>query len=161
MRQHGDVTAGHLGDSGAHALCDEPFHVWVHGTIVLPNDVPAWFRFPGGSSNFCVEQVGFRNTLRRQNELLFLVGQITGEIVDTLREQPDASVLDLDVGEDRCLREIGLLRLRSLVRVRGERTDVNQGGNALVGSSPRDDTSAVRVADKDNRAAGPADRCFC
>jgi hypothetical protein len=57
--------------------------------------------------------------------------------------------------------EIGLLRLRTLVRVWCKRTDVNQADNAIVGSSAGDDGSAVGVADKDNRAADPADGCFC
>ena len=65
------------------------------------------------------------------------------------------------MGENRRRREIGLLRLRTLVRVWGKRTDVNQADNAIVGSGAGDDGSAIGVADKDNRAADPADRCFC
>ena len=89
-----------------------------------------------------------------------MLGQIAREIIDAVRKQPDASVLDVDVGEDLCPREIGLLRLRSLVRVRSKRADVNQADNAIVGSGACDDASSIGVADKDNRAADPTDRCF-
>src|SRR5882672_10440364 len=58
------------------------------------------------------------------------------------------------------LGKIGLLCLRSLVRVGSKRADVNQADNAIIGSGAGDDASAVGVADKDNRAADPADRCF-
>jgi len=89
-----------------------------------------------------------------------MLGQIAGEIIDAVRKQPDATVLDVNVGEDRCLREIGLLRLRRLVRVRSKRADVNQAGNPIVGSGAGDDGSAIGMADKDNRAADPTNRCF-
>ncbi len=89
-----------------------------------------------------------------------MLGQIAGKIIDAVREQPDAPILDVDVGEDRCPWEFGLLSLRCLVRIRSERADVNQADNAIVGSGAGDDASAVGVADKDNRAADPADGCF-
>src|ERR1700730_6164317 len=40
------------------------------------NDVPAWLRSPGSSSDFRVEQVGSRSEVGRPNQLLFLLGQI-------------------------------------------------------------------------------------
>ena len=113
------------------------------------------FDFQAVPPTLAPEQIGFRNTLRRQNELLFLLGQIAREIIDAVRKQPDASVLDVDVGEDRCPREIGLLRLRSLIRVWCKRTDVNHAHNAIVGSSAGDHASTVRVANEDNRVADP------
>jgi hypothetical protein len=64
------------------------------------------------------------------------------------------------VREDRCLREIGLLRLRTLVRVRSKRADVDQPGNAILGSRAGDDRSAIGMADQNDRAADPADSCF-
>src|SRR5260221_255839 len=54
-----------------------------------------------------------------------------------------------------------ITRLRSLVRVVSRRADVTQADNAIVGPGAGDDASAVGVADKDDRAVDPADRCFC
>ena len=62
--------------------------------------------------------------------------------------------------EDRRPWEIGLLSLRRLVRVRSERSDVYQPRDTVVSSGSGDDASAVGMADKDNRAADPADGCF-
>src|SRR5262249_14364950 len=72
----------------------------------------------------------------------------------------DTSIHDFDVGEDVGLRELGLLRLRRFIGVRSERADVNQPGNAIVGSGAGYDAPAVGVADEDNGAADPAYRCF-
>src|SRR5260370_22133034 len=58
------------------------------------------------------------------------------------------------------LREVGLLRLRRFIFVGSERADINQPGNAIVGTGAGDDASAVGVADEDNGAANPADRSF-
>ena len=113
-------------------------------------------RFP----RLCLEQVGFRDALGRPNELLLLLRKVSAEKLRALGTQPDASIHDFDVGEDVGLRELGLLRLRRFIGVRSERADVNQPDNAIVGSGAGDDASAVGVADEDNRAADPADRCF-
>jgi len=53
---------------GAHSLRNEPFHVGVDGAVVLGNDVPAWLRSPGSSSDFRVEQVGSRSEVGRPNQ---------------------------------------------------------------------------------------------
>ena len=160
MRQHRRVAAGDLRRGGAHPLRNEPFHVGVDGAVVLGDDVPAWLRFPGSSSNFRVEQVGSRHALGRPNELFFLLGQIACETVDAFRKQPDTSIRDFDVREDVCLWEVRLLCLRCLVGVRSERGDVDQPGNAVVGSGAGDDASAVRVADENGRTADPPAASF-
>ncbi len=156
--KHGHVAAGDFCRGGAHPLSNEPFHVRVDGAVILGDDVPAWLRFPGSSSDFRVEQVGIRHALGRPNELLFLLGQIACETVDAFRKQPDTSVRDFDVGEDVSLWEVRLLCLRCLVGVRSERGDVDQPGNAVVGSGAGDDASAVRVTDEDGRAADTPQR---
>ena len=155
VREHRDVAAGDLGCGGAHPLSNEPFHVWVDGAVILGNDVPAWLRSPGSSSDFRVEQVRSRHALRRPNELLFLLGQIACETVDAFRKEPDTSVRDFDVGEDVRFGEVRLLCLRCLVGVRSKRGDIDQPGNAVVRSGAGDDAPAVRVPDKDGRAADP------
>src|SRR6266481_4740354 len=127
----------------AHALCKEALQIGMNRAVIFADDVPAWLRFPGGSSDSSFEQVGFWSPLRRQNKLFLVLGQITGERVDAFRKQPDTSVLDVDVRKDIRLWEIRLLCLRCLVGVRSERSDVYQPG------------------DTDNRAADPTDCCFC
>src|SRR6202040_4234581 len=49
---------------------------------------------------------------------------------------------------------------RRFIGVRSERADINQSGNAVVGSGAGDDASAVGVADEDNGPADPAYRSF-
>jgi hypothetical protein len=100
------VAAVDLIRGGAHALSNEPFHIGMDGAVVLGDDVPAWLRSPGSSSDSRVEQVGSRHALGRPNELFFLLGQIACETVDAFRTQPDSSVRDFDVGEDVRLREV-------------------------------------------------------
>ena len=143
---------------GAHTLGNEALHVRVDGAVVLGDDVPAWLRLPGRSSDFRVEQVGNRHALRRPNEFLFLLRQVACETVDAFRTQPDTSVRDFDVGEDVRRREVRQLRLRCLVGIRGERGDVDQARNAVVGSGAGDDASAVGVADEDRRTADSPER---
>src|SRR5882762_7589572 len=132
----------------------------MYGVVFFADDVPAWLRLPSGSPSFRVEQIGFGDALSRPNELLLLLRKISAEILRTFGTKPDASVHDFDVGEDVCLREVSLLCLRCLIGVRSERADVNQPGNAIVGSGAGDDASAVGVADEDNGAADPAHRGF-
>src|SRR5258706_15366918 len=108
----------------------------MHGMILFGDDVPARLRLPGSSPYFRLEQIGFRHALGRPNELLLLLRKVSAEILRALRTQPDASIQDFDVGEDIGPRELGLLRLRSLVRIRSQRADVNQADNPIVGSGP-------------------------
>jgi hypothetical protein len=35
----------------AHALCKEALQIGMNRAVILADDVPAWFRFPGGSSD--------------------------------------------------------------------------------------------------------------
>jgi hypothetical protein len=60
-----------------------------------------------------------------------------------LREHPDTPVSDFDVREDIGDRELVLLALRRLALVGGERRDVDQPGDAVVGSRGGDESSAV------------------
>jgi len=66
----------------------------------------------------------------------------------------------LDVLENVGNREALLLALRGFVRVWGKRRDVDESGDAVIGSCGRNDASAVRVADEDGWAADPRKRPF-
>src|SRR5258708_18512173 len=132
----------------------------MHSVVFFADDVPAWLRLPSGSPGFRPEQVGFGDALSRPNELLLVLRKVSAEKLCALPTQPDTTIHDFYLRKDVGRREIGLLRLRTLVGIWCKRTDVNQADNAIVGSSAGDDGSAVGVADKDDRAADPADRCF-
>src|SRR5882724_9114128 len=67
-------------------------------------------------------------------------------------------VRDFDVREDVCSGELILLALRRLALVRGEGGDVDQPGDAVIGSRGRDQGSTVRVADEDGRIADTRER---
>src|SRR6267143_1591987 len=145
---------------GTHALGEEALQVRMHCAVVFADDVPARLRLPSGSPGFRLEQVRFGDALGRPNELLLLLRKVSAEILRALRTKPDTSIHDFNVGEDVGPQEIGLLCLRRFIGVRSERADINQPGNAIVGSGAGNDASAVGVADEDNGAADPANRCF-
>src|SRR5262249_41204225 len=94
--------------------------------------------------------------LGRPDELLLLLRKVAAEIFGALGTQPDTSIHNFDVGKHVGPREVGLLRLRCFIGVRCERGDVNQPDNTIVSSGAGDNTSAVRVADKDNGTADSA-----
>ena len=147
-------------DGGAHALGHSALQIGMNRVVLFTDNVPTGLRSPGGAPGFCLEQVGFWNTLRRPNELLLLFRKVSAKKLCALPTQPDSTIREFYLREGVCSREIGLLRLRTLVGVWRKRTDVNQARNAIVGSCAGDDGSAVGVADKDNRIADSADRCF-
>jgi len=129
----------------------EAFTVRLYGVVVPGDNVPARLRLPGSSSGFGVEQVGSWHALGRPNHLLVLLGQVACEGIHAFRKQPEASVRDLDVREDVCLRELGWLRVRHFIGVRRKCGEINQPGNAIVGSGAGDDASAVRMSHKNSR----------
>src|SRR5215470_10407429 len=100
LGEHRHMAAVEFVGGCAHALGHSALQIGLNGAVILGDDVPAGLRPPGGSADFGVEQVGFRSSLRRINKLFLLLGQITGETLNAFRSQPDASVLDIDVGED-------------------------------------------------------------
>src|SRR5262245_56639104 len=128
----------------------------MHGLILFGDDVPARLRLPASSPDFRLEQIGFRCALGCPNELLLLLRKVAAEILCAFRTQPDTSVDDFYVRKNVSLREVGLLRLSRFIGVRCERGDVNQPDNTIVSSGAGDNTSAVRVADQNNRIANSA-----
>src|SRR5215831_161560 len=156
LGKHRHVAAVDLKGGCAHALGEETLQIGMHGLILFGDDVPARLRLPGSSPDFRLEQIGFRRALSCPNELLLLLRKVAAEILCAFRAQPDTSVNDFYVGKNVGLREVGLLRLSRFIGVRRERGDVNQPDNTIVSSRAGDNTSAVRVADEDNRTADPA-----
>src|SRR5258708_37864573 len=87
----------------AHALCKEAPQIGMNRAVIFADDVPAWLRFPGGSSDLSFEQVRLWTPLRRQNKLFLVLGQITRETHQPIREQPATSLHHLDVPQRRRL----------------------------------------------------------
>src|SRR5215468_8868188 len=156
LGKHRHVAGVDLKSGCTHALGEETLQIGMHGLILFGDDVPARLRLPGSSSDFRLEQIGFRRALGRPNELLLLLRKVAAEILCAFRTQPDTSVDDFYVRKNVRLREVGLLLLSRFIGVRRERGDVNQPDNTIVSSGAGNDTSAVRVADEDNRTADSA-----
>src|SRR2546429_4076624 len=143
MGQHGDVAAVHVVGVGAHTLRHEALQVGVDGAVVVGHDVPARLRLPRGALGVPAEQTRVRYHLGRPDQLLLLFGEVARERLDALRQQPDAPVRDLDVVEDVRDGELVLQALGGLRLVRGERGDVDQPGDAVIGSRGGYDAFAV------------------
>src|SRR5260370_27212112 len=86
------------------------------------------------------------------DDLLLLLRKVAGEILNAFREHPDPSVGNFDVAEDWC-GVLVQLALHGFISIGSDRGDVNQPDNAIIGSGSGDDGPAIRVADKDGRAA--------
>src|SRR5262245_51037239 len=151
LGKHWHVAAVALKGGCVHALGEEALQIGMNGSVLFGDDVPARLRLPGSSPDFRLEQIRFRCALGCPNELLLLLRKVAAEILCGFRTQPDTSVDDFYVRKNVRLREVGLLRLSRFIGVRCERGDVNQPDNTIVSSRAGDNTSAVRVADENNR----------
>ena len=76
------------------------------------------------------------------DQLLLLLGKVSREVLDAFRLRPEASVCDLDLGEDfgRVFVE---LALHGLLNIGDDCGDINQSDDAIVGSGACDGGSAV------------------
>src|ERR1700720_4044512 len=81
LREHRNVAAVELIGCGTHALGEESLQVRMDGAVFFADDVPARPRLPGGSPDFRIEQVGFRDALGRPNKLLLLLRKVPTEIL--------------------------------------------------------------------------------
>src|SRR5260370_2143431 len=89
LGEHGNVAAVGLVGGGAHALRNEAFQLRVDGVVLIGHDVPARLRLPGGVFGLGAEQVRVRHALGRPDQLLFLFGQVSREVLDAVPEHPD------------------------------------------------------------------------
>src|SRR5207253_958588 len=109
----------------------------------LPTMYQLGFDLHAVPSSFWLKRSASGTPLGRPNKFLFLLllWQISREACDATWLQPEATICDFDVAEDVCARKFILLALRRLVGIRRERADVDQSGNALVGSRGCNDCS--------------------
>ena len=78
------------------------------------------------------------------DQLLLFLGEITCKGWDTVTFQPNASVCNLDMGENIGCRKLLLQTLCCLVGIRGKRRDVDKRCDSRVGAGRRDDRSSLR-----------------
>src|SRR5215470_8473102 len=83
LGEHRHVAAVELIGGCPHALGHGALQIGMHCAVFFADDVPAWLRFPSGSSDFRLEQIGFGDALSRPNELLLLLRKISAEILRT------------------------------------------------------------------------------
>ncbi|MEY2462276.1 MAG: hypothetical protein QOH64_414 [Acidimicrobiaceae bacterium] len=147
MGKHGDVAGVDVVGAGAHALGSESLQLGMDGSVVVGHDVPAGLRLPGGALHLLIEQVRVGWDVGCPDEFLLLFGEISCEALHAVWAQPDMAVREFDVGEDVRGRELVLLALRRLGFVRGERSDVDQPGNAVIGTCGGDLAEDLPVLD--------------
>jgi hypothetical protein len=58
----------------------------LHGAVIRGHDVPARFGLPGSARHIFREQVRRRREVRSPDDLLLLLGQVSGEACDAFRE---------------------------------------------------------------------------
>ncbi len=134
---------------GAHALGGGALQFGVNGVVLSGHDVGARLRPPGDPWELFVEQADRRRRGSRPHDLLLGLGEVPRELLDTVWEQPDATVGYLDLTEGLGGRELRLLAGCGLGLVRRERSNVNEAGDTVVGPRCGDDGAAVGVADED------------
>ena len=144
MGKHRDVaTVDGIGGS-AHTLRREAFQVRMDSAVVVGHDVPTRLRLPGRARGIPAEEVGSWRIMGGPNNLLLFFREISSEARYAFRTHPDAPVRDLNVFEDVGNGELLLLALRSFVGVGGKGSDIDEPGDAVIGSCGRDDASTVR-----------------
>src|ERR1700681_3167571 len=155
MGKHRHVaTVDGIGGS-THTLRREAFQIRMDSAVVVGHDGPTRLRLPGRARGIPAEEVGSWRVVGGPNNLLLFLREISCEARYAFRTHPDAPVRDLNVFEDVGNGELLLLALRSFVGVGGKRSDIDEPGDAVIGSCGRDDTSTVGVADQNGWAADP------
>jgi hypothetical protein len=118
----------------------------------IPSSAPTRLRLPRGAFDLLGEQVCHRHPLRGVDELLFRLRQVSSEASDAAGFEPHTPVRHVDVLEHIGHRELGLLALRGLVRIRREGRDIDEPGHARISPGVGDERAAIRVPDEDRRA---------
>src|SRR5229473_5219558 len=142
--QHRDVAAINCVRGCTHSLCQEALKIRLNRSVFVGHDIPVWLRLPGDARCIPGKEIGSRGIVGRPDKLLLLLREVSREAHDALRTHPDAPVRDFDVLEHVGHRELLLLALRSFVRVRRKRGDVDESGDAAISSCGRNDASTVK-----------------
>ena len=146
MGQHRDVAAVDSVNACTHPLRQEAFRSGCTVRSLLATTYQLGLDFKADTRRIPAEEVGSGSIVGRPDQLLRGLRKISSKTLDALRTHPDVPVRYLDVLENVGNREALLLALRGFVRVWGKRRDVDESGDAVIGSRGRNDASAVRVA---------------
>src|SRR5262249_29337582 len=92
MREHDHVTRIDLADLRAHSLRYETLKIGVHSLVLFSDDKRAGLRLPRRTDHFVVEEIVRRRIVNGPNDLLLLLGKVTGETTDAVWKYPDASI---------------------------------------------------------------------
>ena len=107
----------------------------------------------------CVKRSATRREMCRPDELLLLLGKVSAEKLSPVRKHPGVPVRDLDARKDirGILVELVLYRLAD---IRGDCSNVDEAGHAIIDSRGRDGSAAIGVADEENGAANAVERAL-
>src|ERR1700746_609111 len=128
--------------------------------VLRSYDVPTRLRSPRSTFHLLIEQICYRRALIGPDQLLLSLGEITCQGGATISFQPNASVCNLDMGENISFRELFLQALCCLVGIRGKCREVDKRCNSWIGAGPSDDRATVGMTDEDRGAAYTAQSSF-
>src|SRR5262249_5799294 len=119
----------------------------LDSTVPCSYDVPTRLRSPRSAFHLLFEQICYRCGMSGPDQLLLFLGEITCKGWDTGTFQPNASVRNLDMGENIGCRNLLLQSLRCLVGIGGNRREVDKRGDSRVGAGRRDDRATIGMTD--------------
>jgi len=132
----------------------------MDGVVLRGQDVPARLRLPRGVLDLLLlEQVGDGRIMGCPDELLFFLGKVSREKLSTVRKHPGAPVRDFDARED-IRRILVKLLLYGFADIRGDRSDVNKSGHAIIDARGRNGSASVGMAHEEDRAADTVERAL-
>src|SRR5262249_52740125 len=137
----------------SHALRDETLQLGLDSTVLRSYDVPTRLRSPCSAFHPLFEQICYRCCMCSPDQLLLFFWEITGKGWDTVTFQPNASVCNLDMGENIGRRKLLLQTLCCLIGIRGKRRDVHKRCNSWIGAGRRDDRATIGMTDQDRGVA--------
>ena len=137
LGEHGNVAAFHLNHGRSHTLRDPSLQIGMHGVVLRGQNVPARLRFPRGSGDLLLlEQIDDGSIMSGPNQLLVCFRKVSREKLSTVRKHPGSPVRDLDAREDIQWILVELI-LDGLADIRGNRSDVDEAGHAIIDTRGR------------------------
>src|SRR5215475_11652779 len=106
LGQHRYMAAIGLEGCCSHALRDETLQLGLDSAVLRSYDVPTRLGFPRSAFRFLFEQICYRCGMSGPDQLLLFLWEITCKGWDTVTFQPNASVCNLDMGENIGCRKL-------------------------------------------------------
>src|SRR5262245_59825587 len=96
-----------------------------------------------------MHHIRFRRSMRRPNERLLMLRQITRNVRSAVWFQPNTTIGQFDMREDICGGKLFLQTLCRLISVWRKPSDVNESGHTSVHPGGSDDGSSIGMTDQD------------